>query len=243
VFRWLSFNTPLTLLRAGEDEADIPNDPNTAAHKRLLARVSQIHPSLFWYSPPFLGRNLTEAEAQRAISPSSAATPSAIRSQQNKAILYNGRPDCRHGPHISIYHDSFGVFLDAMVNVEPLLTGSDYSAAQEFMEIAARVYTIENDRRDAMNQQIAKILGMSIIRPDYGTTKADGSVHTDVSVDGLPISVEILANEYKNEIGSGHSEPTVQIGFTMRKICILPDVCVSMGYIITFSCSTEASNT
>jgi hypothetical protein len=152
-----------------------------------------------------------------------AAVPAAISSQQAKYRLFNGRPDGLRGPPISIYHESFGIFRDAMAQDTPL-SHEDYVHAYRFIEVAQKTYRNEKARETAMNFEFSKILDLLVEAKDYETTKTDGSGGIVINIDGNPVFVELFANEYKNEIGQGHVDPTIQLGFTMRKIWTAPIV-------------------
>lgn len=111
------------------------------ARQRLAARASY-HPAVLSLSLVLIspGRNITEEHAKIASSPSVAATLVALGHEQQTAMMYNGRPDCLHGPPLPVNHESFGIFLDVMTDDNPMLSAKDYMNAVRFMQVAATTY-------------------------------------------------------------------------------------------------------
>jgi hypothetical protein len=107
------------------------------------------------------------------------------------------------------------------------LPPEDYMDARRFMEVAAQSYNTEKERQGAMNAVFSKILGLAVEAKDHQVTKTDGSGCISINVHGVPTFVEIFADNFKNEMGQGHVDPTLELGFSMRKICTLPAVCAS----------------
>lgn len=102
-------------------------------------------------------------------------------------------------------------------------SADDLRECDELFKLAADVYASEEDRASAMRPQIVKLLDQSINRIEHSDrSKGDGSAIA--SVGGLNIDMEIALLEFKNEIGSGGKDPTVQGAFTMRKAYVQPEV-------------------
>jgi hypothetical protein len=111
------------------------------------------------------------------------------------------------------------------------LPPEDYMDARRFMEVAAQSYDTKKERQDTVNAVFSKIFGLAVEAKDHQGTKTDGSGCISINVHGLPTFVEIFADEFRNEIGQGHADPTLQLGFAMRKICTLPAVCASFVHL------------
>lgn len=122
------------------------------------------------------------------------------------------------------------------MNKEEALSAKAYENTQRFMEVAAKSYANGKLRQTAMNLELSRIFGIPMEPEDYQITKTDGSGRIMVSVQGVPINVEIFALEVKNEIGTGHADPTMQAGLTVRKTCTLPQVSILVticAYLLT----------
>lgn len=155
--------------------------------------------------------------------PSSAAKVPQFRREQMARPIYNGRgvsrTDTLHAQPVPIYHRIFGEFKDALAQDTPEPTPLLFQLSHELCICASLIYDSETDRREAMIPLLQHILGRAIdVETHTDKTQGDGSIRATVKKSNSTVQVAIF--EFKNEIGTGGSDPSTQVAITARKASV-----------------------
>ena len=148
--------------------------------------------------------------------PSKAAKSANLMNQQKENPIRIGRPHDTCGPPITIYEQ---VFADFCVNMsetkEGLLSPEDYQAVGTLLVASSAVYREEKRRQAALTPILGKLVSQSInvVTLDDGTSN-DGVCTVHV---GEGTSALLLLCEFKNEIGSGECDPSLQASFSFTR--------------------------
>ena len=164
--------------------------------------------------------------------PSSAAKPSIFGKINNQSppVIQNQRPAKTRGLPVTLFHPVFTQFLRNMHNPKYNHITHDYfNKVAQYMTASVDLYPSENDRRSAIRPIIENLLanGDDIRRLSQVATD------TGARVDG---AIEIgfycpLVLEEKNEIGTGNTDGTIQVGLghakwaTQNKVCRIVSRC------------------
>jgi hypothetical protein len=141
--------------------------------------------------------------------PSTSSKVKHVREiQKNLNILYIGRPANRIGPPVVLYHPVFGEFVRDFENESMQISDNVAKVTMEVIDAAQEFYDSENDRVKAMNRPLSKIFGAMprILNADNSEIDAIVSMQPD----GLNQEAALAVIEYKNEVGTGSSDPTIQ---------------------------------
>jgi hypothetical protein len=172
-----------------------------------------------------------------------AATPSVLAKsstyadwQEGSDPIYDGRyaeghlRDTLTLPAM-FYNPAFAHFLDDIENPNLDIPDDKIKASSDFIIKSSAIYTYESDRRDAFLPHLNKAIGQVFLTlSNSDKTQPDGVVILNVtSLDKF--SPELLADaillairEDKNEIGKGHSDPSVQAIMSMIRFWVQPQV-------------------
>jgi hypothetical protein len=136
--------------------------------------------------------------------PSCAGKPSRFfRLQKTPTILNMRPPECRGKP-ISLFHPVFGQFLKDVDSLELQL--KQYDWAGNLLDIALRSYDYEEQRQIAFEDQFSSFLEVRPQRVAITGCRLDGII-TANALGEKPASIIF---EYKNELGVGFTDPTLQ---------------------------------
>ena len=145
--------------------------------------------------------------------PSTAAKPSYFfkELQKTTTILNMWPPQCRGLP-ISLFHSVFGQFLKDIDSLKPDF--EQYKSASELMNIAPQGYISEEERQSALEEHFWKIFGMWPQRLEIKNgSRFDGILTSDVFSE----KTATVIFEYKNELGVGAADPTIQAALGYSK--------------------------
>lgn len=159
-----------------------------------------------------------------AKAPSSAAQLRTLGKEQTQNPVLNGRPLDNRGQSIFLYHPIFDRYQKILGDREWTPTAKNYQTTQVLVNSSADLYSDELQRTAMLKPLLSNILGYPIqsIRNDDNTS-GDGAITVGVEVDDL-ISCLLLNMVVKNEIGEGHSDPSIQAVMLFRKFCVQQNV-------------------
>ena len=148
--------------------------------------------------------------------PSKAAKSANLMKQQKENPIRIGRPHDTCGPPITIYERVFADFRRNMSErKEDLLSPKDYEAVGNLLVSSSAVYREEKHRQAALMPILRKLLNQSInvVQLEDGTSNGEiCTVHV-----GEGYSALLLLCEFKNEIGSGDCDPSLQASFSFTR--------------------------
>lgn len=142
--------------------------------------------------------------------------------QKKSTLILNGRPSSHIGPPIVLYEGIFGRFLDDLKNETLAIDDTVISNTLDIIRTAAELYDLEKDRVQAMNNVLTKICGAFTSINNLDGTEVDAIV--DVTINGLSQRAALVIGEYKNEIGTGGRDPTIQGGLVYSRYWAQSDV-------------------
>ncbi|KAL5514058.1 hypothetical protein ACEPAG_2819 [Sanghuangporus baumii] len=161
---------------------------------------------------PSLGENLSGTVKSRhsktislvkdASSPSTAADPANIQSQQSNFPIYNGRPDKFRGPPITIYNEAFARLKDDIDNLGDIIpTSTELEITFDLFKEAVKFYSVEPERTKVMFKLLEQFFDCPI-RKEIRTLNSigDGVIETETNASGWFAAIAWF--ELKNEIGS-----------------------------------------
>ncbi|KAL5480409.1 hypothetical protein ACEPAI_1679 [Sanghuangporus weigelae] len=161
---------------------------------------------------PSLGENLSGTVKSRhsktislvkdASSPSTAADPANIQSQQSNFPIYNGRPDKFRGPPITIYNEAFARLKDDIDNLGDIIpTSTELEITFDLFKEAVKFYSVEPERTKVMFKLLEQFFDCPI-RKEIRTLNSigDGVIETETNANGWFAAIAWF--ELKNEIGS-----------------------------------------
>ncbi|CAG8477000.1 6672_t:CDS:2, partial [Ambispora gerdemannii] len=141
--------------------------------------------------------------------PLSVSYPSKFRKfQEDNSIIFLGRPASRIGPPVVLYHKVFGEFVQNFENEELAITSDVAKNTMGVIGAAQEIYNVENDRVNAMNSSFQDIFGPLSTINNADKTEVDAALQTVAG--GLNQEAALAILEYKNEIGTGSNDPTIQ---------------------------------
>ncbi|CAB4495396.1 unnamed protein product [Rhizophagus irregularis] len=145
--------------------------------------------------------------------PSTSACPGNwVKCNKNPLKIYNLRPPECSGPPVSLFHPVFGQFLIDYRNHSLSIPAERYMQVQDFCNRAGQIYKNEGFRQKALRPFFTSLFDG--IQPISIVTN-NGSIDDDVLLtDNVVLgekAVPILW-EYKNEIGAGGKDPSIQGG-------------------------------
>lgn len=147
--------------------------------------------------------------ALRKATLSSASRPrehNGIQDRESTRVL-NARPDKNTRSSIYIYHEAFRIF-DQQTHGTDGISPSDYRDVEQLLWSAQDIYQDEAERFRRFGEPLDKFLGVDFTIEKLGNYEADWVAKTTVSSTGVDAFTAIL--ELKNEIGTAHSDPTIQ---------------------------------
>ncbi len=148
--------------------------------------------------------------------PSSVSYPVKFRKfQQDHSNILIGRPAERTGPPIVLYNKVFGEFKDNFQNRRLSLADDVRKETMGLMYKAQDLYRSETERAKAMNESFQDILGHLDNINNADGTEVDSLLQSEA--DGLKQGAAMAMIEYKNEIGTGSNDPTIQGGFVYAR--------------------------
>ena len=210
-------------------------------HLHLIVQVPDIREEKRHSVPPL--QNLSISSSRRRI----GYTASSLRDKQKKNIdTVNAMPgpssaarlaylinnnDCRYpvirnlrpsharGPPISIFHGVFASFLRESANATVQMSSQYLDTLSRFMAAATAFYGNEMARQNAMSPLLGELIGCRFKK--YKTT--NGARLDDASlVDEIFCT---LIAEYKNDIGTGGCDGSIQVSFGHAKWAAQEKVC------------------
>ncbi|CAG8696441.1 9038_t:CDS:2, partial [Funneliformis caledonium] len=145
--------------------------------------------------------------------PSTSACPRKWeKCNQNPLKIFNLRPPECSGPPVSLFHPVFGQFLVDYRNYVLNVPAKRYTQVLEFCNIVGQIYQNEGGRQNALRPFFTSLFDG--IQPVSIATD-NGSIDDDVLLTDNKVfgekAVSILW-EYKNEIGTGGKDPSIQGG-------------------------------
>ncbi|CAE6492633.1 unnamed protein product [Rhizoctonia solani] len=156
-----------------------------------------------------IAQEATRKVIQNGPSASAAAQPNTFKTRQEKddTPIYNGRPWKRTGRPIEIFHPVFRIFLRDLHQVGTV-SARDYRLTEELLRASQDTYSDEGARRNTMVNCLIKLLICNIDVETIKGCTADGVIKIRDLDNALQAYCSIL--EFKNEIGSGHCDPSIQ---------------------------------
>jgi len=121
------------------------------------------------------------------------------------------RPVKRTGPPVAIFHPVLGSFIDHFGNESLTISSSVADNALKVITAAQDIYQSEADRVKAMNEPFRDIFGPLDAIQNSGKSGVDTILTSEAIKLNEKAALAIL--EYKNEIGTGSADPTVQGSF------------------------------
>ncbi|KAL5522070.1 hypothetical protein ACEPAF_1926 [Sanghuangporus sanghuang] len=133
--------------------------------------------------------------SKNASSPSEAALPGHMPSQQSRCPIYNGRSDNFRGPPISIYCSVFAELKDTLKDLSSIeVTAQEIKAAHALVMRSVKFYEYDGHRMEQTDIQLENLLGFSIANIAPG----DGLIREHIQD-----QVALLAClRWRNELGS-----------------------------------------
>jgi hypothetical protein len=138
--------------------------------------------------------------------PSQAAKPPSFRAHQNSLFaLRNGCPYDKTGRSIALHHK---VFHDFQVTAAHTPSPEYLAKAPvfDFIKACRMIYEDEDERIEAISPLVKAMLGYRLIHEPITGCKGDKVVPGGGGY--------LLITEWKNEIGAGSSDPSIQSGFS-----------------------------
>ncbi|KAG8959405.1 hypothetical protein FRC03_008030 [Tulasnella sp. 419] len=152
---------------------------------------------------------------QQVSGPSTLAQVSQFKKEQARSPMLNGRyPDPDNplfGLPVSLYHEAFTVF-QAHLEAQP--NAAKYPAIFELQNAAGVIYSTKGERLEAVRPLLQTVLDTGIAEEAFHGSRSDGVVSTWVS--GCQTLAYCAMLEVKNEIGTGHCDPSIQAQFSYR---------------------------
>ena len=131
------------------------------------------------------------------------------------------RVEGRDGPHVSIFHDVFARFQSKFNDISTPIPSQVYHDVTTLFSLSQTVYLGEKDRARYLGPVIAKLIKNDISKPTIDGAIPDGAVTT--ANHGRPTAYRAIL-EYKNEIGTGGSDPATQAAKGYEKAWAEPQV-------------------
>ncbi|CAB4395380.1 unnamed protein product [Rhizophagus irregularis] len=145
--------------------------------------------------------------------PSTSACPGNwVKCNKNPLKIYNLRPPECSGPPVSLFHPVFGQFLIDYRNHSLSIPAERYMQVQDFCNRAGQIYKNEGFRQKALRPFFTSLFDG--IQPISIVTN-NGSIDDDVLLtDNVVLGEKAIPIlwEYKNEIGAGGKDPSIQGG-------------------------------
>lgn len=178
-------------------------------------------------------------------SPSSAATSVGYEKEQaiERTGIYDGRVilqgPARSAPPIELYHPDFGELLHALHSTEPV-PDDLLRLTAELMRRLSVVRHAEVDRDRDLQTILNELLEITLAR----VVNWDRSVADSVNLCDVTAAIQTACRvivEWKGELGSGGSDPSVQGSFSYAKMCVSPerqkvlDACSCPAFIISIA--------
>ncbi|KAG8738230.1 hypothetical protein FRC10_007134 [Ceratobasidium sp. 414] len=154
--------------------------------------------------------------------PSQAAKPSNLLSiQGGKHPIHNGRPYALNGRPIALFNQLFDEFKVAAARPPTTEYLNDTGAEIfKFINGSRDIYQHENLRLEALAPHMEPLLGFCL--PQEVTSCCIGDSVVTRSQGGY-----LLVSEWKDEVGTGGCDPSVQAGFSYARYWGQESVCVS----------------
>ncbi|KAL7277910.1 hypothetical protein ACG7TL_008860 [Trametes sanguinea] len=175
--------------------------------------------------------NLSTVEAVRDSPPPSrlASSITEFKKEQEKYVLYNGRPMDHSAAPVTIYHPAFARLRERLRQItkgESLDDRYRNSAAQigQVFDVACKIYDSERFREDAIMSRLGKILNVTWdLRKDISSRRrvpqADGIARLELDYEVYERWPVYACAELKNELGlNGICE--IQVAATYEKAVV-----------------------
>ena len=153
--------------------------------------------------------------------PSSAAKPAYLLENNDgpNPVIRNLRPSHARGPPISLFHDVFAQFVRDSANVTVPTSSQYIDTIVRFMAAATALYKNEDARQNAISPLLEELVGCRFRKFD---TNNDAHIDDASHVDEIFCT---LIAEYKNEIGTGGTDGSIQVSFGHAKWAAQNRVC------------------
>jgi len=120
-------------------------------------------------------------------------------------------------PPVQIYHPIFDQFTQRLSDPSVQPTNNDIKQAQDLMHSLSYIGTNEPSRNAMIRHKLREILDVDVRQePNDDGTSSDG-IHMFV-VNGFRIPLSHM--EFKKELGDGASDPSTQVGLSMKRAWI-----------------------
>ncbi|KAF9103421.1 hypothetical protein BGX27_010595 [Mortierella sp. AM989] len=220
----------------GPDQQITLGDLNANEKTKLCYQASRIS-EVFGANPPqdtiHIIVEQTSAGRKRPIevglltgSPALASKVADFSKEQGKdAPILNGRPFEKAGPPIALFHTVFGAFL----RDKSSYIGREDQIDRGFSLEVSQLYNTEHQRLTAIKPTLGNILGDILDAPLFtvGEARSDGVLVTSV---GSERAFRMIL-EGKNEIGTGGSDPTIQIAQYYRTFWSQDNIAVAVRHL------------
>jgi hypothetical protein len=127
----------------------------------------------------------------------------------------NQRIDTR-APPIQLYHAAFGHFLSGIYNRALDVPVEVVQATTRLMNLASALYQNEAQRSATIHEELTRAISLAVGIEvlDSVKTAPDGTVITEILVGNELKPAAVCIKEYKNEIGDGGADPSIQAGLS-----------------------------
>ncbi|CAG8548299.1 7119_t:CDS:2 [Paraglomus occultum] len=132
--------------------------------------------------------------------------------KKQKTIL-NGRPFEQTGPPVVLFHPVFGEFIRDMDDQSLVIPDKTYQLTEDFLWASAEFYDDEDARKTTIKKILGKIWG-HIGSANFGKRdcSSDGVLITNINES---VAYRMIL-EFKNEVGTGGTDPTLQTALYYR---------------------------
>lgn len=117
------------------------------------------------------------------------------------------RAEGSDGPHVNIFHEAFARFRAKFLDVSTQIPPEVYHNVTTLFGKSQTVYPEEKDRAEIVGPIIEKLIDNDCMQPKVKGAIPDGAVITAMA--GRPTAYRAFL-EFKNEIGTGGSDPVAQ---------------------------------
>ena len=145
--------------------------------------------------------------------PSTSACPKNWEEYNNNPLkIYNLRPPKCRGPPVTLFHPVFSQFLSDYANCELIDSDKRYVEVLKFSEIVGQIYEDKSLRQKALRPFFTSLFDG--IQPISFLTDNGAIIDDVLFTDNREFGEKAIPIiwEYKNEIGTGGKDPSIQGG-------------------------------
>ena len=134
--------------------------------------------------------------------------PASTAAKVSQLVAAGGaRAEGSDGPHISIFHEAFARFRAKFLDLSTQIPPEVYHNVTRLFGKSQTVYPGRKDQAETVGPIIQKLIDNDCIQPKVKGAIPDGAVITAMA--GRPTAYRAFL-EFKNEIGTGGSDPVAQ---------------------------------